>query len=137
MGSSAFDMLFNKSVPHILERIFFCLDHESFRNCLEVSNIWHELLTSEIYQKKIKAQYQKEITEDGWKLTATAGNVEQVNRFLIGVLDVNVVVGKYPTTPLFEAAIHSHKDVVQILLNRGADPNKKVKFGHTALHGAA
>ena len=76
MGSSAFDMLFNKSVPHILERIFFCLDHESFRNCLEVSNIWHELLTSEIYQKKIKAQYQKEITEDGWKLTATAGNVE-------------------------------------------------------------
>ena len=32
-GHSAFDTLFTKSVPHIIEKIFFTLDYNSFKIC--------------------------------------------------------------------------------------------------------
>ena len=52
MVPSAFDKLFTKNVLHILEEIFFDLDYESFKTCLEVSNLWRQLLTSESFIKK-------------------------------------------------------------------------------------
>ena len=42
-------MLFTRSVPHILEKIFFSLDYESFMRCSEVNKTWNDLLTSEPY----------------------------------------------------------------------------------------
>ena len=41
-----------------------------------------------------------------------------------------------PCAPLFKAAQGGHKEVVQILLDRGADPNKTNSWGKTPLHGA-
>ena len=46
MDSCAFDKLFTNSVPHILEKVFFSLDYNSFKSCLEVSRTWNEQLTS-------------------------------------------------------------------------------------------
>ena len=52
----AFDTLFTRSVPHILEKIFLSLDnYESFQRCLEVSKKWNEVLASESFQEKAKA----------------------------------------------------------------------------------
>merc|ERR1712154_732796 len=49
MDSSPLTMLFTRSVPHILEKIFFSLDYESFVRCSEVNRTWNGLLTSEPY----------------------------------------------------------------------------------------
>ena len=51
-GHCAFDLLLSKSVPHVLEKIFFSLDYESFKNCQEVCNGWKKSLTSERFQRK-------------------------------------------------------------------------------------
>ena len=42
--------LFTESVPHVLEKIFFSLDYESFKTCKEVSISWNKLLTSESFK---------------------------------------------------------------------------------------
>ena len=39
-------------------------------------------------------------------------------------------------TPLHKAAMYGCKDVVQILVERGADPNKINNVGYTPLHEA-
>ena len=137
MGSCAFDKLFTKSIPHILERIFLSLDYESFKNCLEVSKTWCELLKSESCHTKAKAKFQKEINWDEFKLiyAASTGNVEEVNRLLSSeMIYINVVPRGLMETPLSQAILSGHKNVVQTLLNRGADPNRGGPFGGTPLH---
>ena len=62
-----FDTL-SKCFPHILENIFFSLDYESFKNCLEVSNGWKCVLTSMRYQTVGKSVFKREILKDGAKL---------------------------------------------------------------------
>ena len=48
---TGFDMLHSKSVPHILEKIFFSLDSKTFNVCREVCRTWKELLASDEYQE--------------------------------------------------------------------------------------
>ena len=43
----AFGVLSNKSVPHIVEKIFFSLDYKSFKSCMKV-NKSHDVL---VYQR--------------------------------------------------------------------------------------
>ena len=43
----------------------------------------------------------------------------------IGLLGVNHKCGGFQTTPLYQAAIEGHEDVVELLLDKGADPNKE------------
>ena len=45
----AFDTLFGRSVPHILEGIFFSLDYKSFKNCMDVNKRWNELLLTGLF----------------------------------------------------------------------------------------
>ena len=49
---SSFHNLETKSVPHILEKIFFSLDIQSFDTCRRVSGAWRDLLDSEAYKKR-------------------------------------------------------------------------------------
>ena len=51
--------LFPRNVPHIIEKIFFYLDYESYKKCHEVNSTWFELLTSDSYQKKAKAVFRE------------------------------------------------------------------------------
>ena len=68
-----FCTLFAKSVPHILEKIFFLLDYESFKKCLEVNIAWKELLTSESYVIRGKSVFLDEILEDEKTLHVASG----------------------------------------------------------------
>ena len=52
-----FDRLFTKKVPHIHEKIFFSLDYESFKNCVEVSKSWNDLLTSDNFLRRGKSVF--------------------------------------------------------------------------------
>ena len=50
--ATGFEVLFKKNVPHVLEKIFFQLDYESFQACSQVCATWSELFSSESYRSK-------------------------------------------------------------------------------------
>ena len=147
----AFDTLFETHVPHILEKIFLYLDYESFKTCFEVNRVWKRFLTSESCQKKAKSVFQEEILEKEKKLRSFSqmGNANEVRRIVSdGWLDINSSSAYghvHITTPLYEAVSCGHKDVVEILLGAGADPNNLARhnnlwpahYGIAPLHIAA
>ena len=105
-----------------------------------MSDTWNELLLSEPYLKIGKSVFREEISEDQEKLkyAARKGNTTEVKRLLLsGMLDANRGYGILLDTPLHEAANEGHRVMVQLLLDRGANPNKAEKCGYTPLHKAA
>ena len=65
-----FDLLFNRNVPHILEKIFLNLeDYDSFKACQDVCIAWRALFSSEAFKKRArelmyrKMGCKKEITD--------------------------------------------------------------------------
>ena len=142
IGPSAFDKLFSKNVPHILENIFFSLNYKSYKVCLEVNSTWKELLTSESFQKNGKSLFSHDISNDEIKLWRLSrhGRTEEVKKLLSsGMLNANIYLtnGNDKSAPLFEAAERGHKEVVELLLKAGADPDKYSSQGSTPLNLAA
>ena len=64
--------LFSSSFPHVLEKIVFSLDYKSYKNCLEVSDEWKGVLTSENYKTNGRSIFKEEIVEDEKKLCIAA-----------------------------------------------------------------
>ena len=134
MNTCEFDRLFSKNVPHILEDIFFSLDYDSFKNCLEVSKSWNNLLTSEPFLRRGKSVFCEDIQKE-LLLAASKGNMDTIIRVLSTfMVDVNFMT---PSSPLMEAALIGRKDVVELLLDRGAEPNMANQWGSTPLLYAA
>ena len=135
------DTLFYKNVPHIIEKIFFSMDKESFLACCNVSKTWKKTLTSEAFQKQRKFMFHEEILmlEKELLEASQKGETENVRRIMsIGLVDVNNMRRNIPHwTILGMAATCGHKDVVELLLDKGADPNMKNPNGLTPLHRAA
>ena len=122
----AFDTLFRINVPHILEKIFFSLDYKSFKKCKEVNKTWRGLLSTASYQKESEKIIIEE-KKNGMKLGIAAhdGKTEEVRSLISSHnVDVNFEYGKYYSTPLVEAAAKGHNEIVQILLDSGADIDK-------------
>ena len=137
--SCAFDKLFSRNLPYILEKIFFYLDYESFKTCSDVNTTWKNLLTSELYVKKARSEFKREIKGDKEKLVnaSESGRVEDVRNLLsLGIVDVNCS-GSFDRTPLGQAAINGRDGVIKLLLSKGADPNITDEHGNNPLHGAA
>ena len=140
MASCSFDMLFTKSVPHILENIFFSLDFASYKSCLEVNTMWNCLLMSDSYQSTAKSLFHNDIRRDEKKLwdATREGNAEGVREIVSQkMVNVNTLLGCRHSTPLCEAAGSGHKEVVLLLLDSGAEPDKGDLFDVTALLRAA
>ena len=88
-------MLTAKSVPHILERIFISLDYESFKNCMEVSNTWRNILTSEWFQSRGKSVFSEEIQKEEMELIQSSrdGKLKKVESILNSfMVDIDCVV---------------------------------------------
>ena len=125
-------MLFSKSVPHILEKIFFSVDCKSFDACREVCSTWKELLASDKYQKKYdEIQVEKADLEKKLLDASANGSAEDVSQLLTYGVDPNCQQSSgdnmacKTAAPLHLAILNDHIDVVKILLDEGADPNKK------------
>ena len=137
----AFEKLFTKNVPHILEHIFFSLDYTSYKTCLNVNTIWHKLLTSKRYLKRGRFMYKLDLSEEHDELLKASkeGRREEVKRILSNqIVDVNYrkygfvgYIGLRKTedgyswlTPLKEAVTACNINVTVVLLCAGADPNE-------------
>ena len=133
MAPCDFETLFTKHVPHLLEKIFFYLDYQSYKACLEVSNVWKELLTSKSYIKKGQYVFHREILKDEILLYSASGNGyhNEVKKLLTTRM-VNLSRQSF----MGPAANKGHKEVVQLLLENGADPNIGNIYGYTSLHRA-
>ena len=139
MVECGFGKLFTKSVPHILEKIFLSLDYASFKTCMKVNTMWQELLTSESFTRLGKLTFSEDIERELWH-ALHGGNVHEVRKVLsCGMVDVNCT-NKENRTPLLTAVEMGFKDVVQLLLEEGADSriaNKGTFDYWSPLHVAA
>ena len=138
-----FVALYSAKFPHILEHIFFSLDYESYMNCMEVSNEWKGVLNSERYITKRKSIFKVEIERDEQMLCNAVqyewGTTDVVRMLLAsGMVDVNCRDPAVAMTPLHLAAKNIYgKELCQILIEHGADPNVADGDGQTPLHIAA
>ena len=135
-------VLFPKQFPHIIERILFSLDYTTYTKCREVCSTWNKLLTSETYQRKEKCVFRVEILklQDDLVNASRSGKAEEVIRLLcIKVLDIESCGNspKYGLSPLHAAALRGHGNVANILIEKGANPNKADQWGMTPLVMAA
>ena len=130
-----FDTLFNKSVPHILEKIFFALDYDSFLTCRRVCRTWKDLMSSESYHRmSAKLLEKKKENEKRLRQFSEYGNNKEVQKLLSDGVNPNCQSAEFmKETPLHKAVSRGHTDVVKLLLDAGADPNKAINFGHTPL----
>ena len=64
------------------------------------------------------------------------GDIEAVKQHLASGADVNAKDGLYGTTPLHHAAYEDHKEVAELLIDKGSDVNAGDKRGRTPLDWA-
>ena len=132
----AFNKLFARNVPHILEKIFLSFDNEddvvnydSFKSCLMVCKKWNKFLMSDSFLKKAKSTF------DEWLLVAAfvgrAGDVKHL--IYMGGDPDKASKDEYGWTALQFAASRGDKGVVKVLLDKGAKPNRADKRGRTPL----
>ena len=133
-----FDTLFQKSVPHILEKIFFSLDYDAFVTCRKVCKTWNSLHVSKPYQKRSKTLLEeKKRNEEMLCQFSKDGNEGEVRNLLsFGVNPNCQKADGDKETPLYYAVRRDHKEVVKLLLGAGANLNKSSHFGITPLYGA-
>ena len=137
MFNCEFDRLFKKSVPHILEKIFFSLDYNSFK-----SKEWNDLLSSHIYQRQAERLLaEKEENEQKLLQYSMYGDVAAVRHLLTIGTNPNQIIkwesdSYWAATPLRTAAMKDHTDVMNLLLEAGADPNYTNRKGKGALLSA-
>ena len=132
----AFNRLFARNVPHILEKIFLSFDneesvvnHDSFKSCLTVCKKWNKFLMSDSFRKRAASTF------DEWLLVAAfwgrAGDVKHL--IYIGGDPDKASEDEFGWTALHFAASNGHKDVVKVLLDEGATPKGADKEGRTPL----
>ena len=85
-------------------------------------------------QKKIPEAPQTKVwTDTDLILAAASGNFSKLKQIVASGIDVNNARNEHNATPLFMAAHEKYTEIVKYLLEKGADPNIKIKLGATPL----
>ena len=145
LHNCGFEKLLSRNLPHVLQKIFLYLDYESLKACHKVNKAWNSLITSESFQKKARSIFKVGIEQDVERLiNACWSNKTHEVACILSIELVSVdCEGQDGATLLCVAVCHSSNDVVNLLIQRGADPNKPInkkwmgKRGVTPLISAA
>ena len=103
VGTCCFNELQNTNAPHLIEKIFFLLEYDSFKTCMEVNGLWSKLLKSKSYQKRARSVFKRGIFKDHEELQRATyqGNTDEVRKLLSsGMLDVDSAVPLCTDVPL-------------------------------------
>ena len=99
---------------------------------MEVSNAWNNLLTSENFRQKGKLIFGEEIQKELFQ-AITYGNLKKVESVLSNfMVDINRA-DQYGNTPLHKSVLFGRRDMAQLFLDRGADPNSENNILNTPL----
>lgn len=118
-----FERFLRKNVPHIVEKIFLALDYDTFKNCHKVCKSLDTLLHFQSIEKKARSLYSAESKKDDeGKLLAFSK--EGKSREVLCLLSLGVDPNCFNYyTPLINATMGGHTEVVYNLLKRGANSN--------------
>ena len=108
--------------------ILLSLDYETFRNIWGVCKEWDELLATESFRKKAKALFYYNTQEENEAILHLASGFRsgcpQIVKILVSRgINPNIQHPQDKMTPLCLAASSGSKDVVEVLLDAGADTN--------------
>jgi len=127
-----FETLFNKNVPHILEKIFYSLDYNSFMESKKVCKAWNILLSSKSYDEMAIKMLKEKRDHDELCQASYIGTLDDVRRILRNGVNPNCTgtARSYghpldKITPIQYALFGNKVDIVKLLIRGGADPNKK------------
>ena len=139
-GPYSLDTLFNYNLPHLLERIFFSLDYDSYKTCLEVSTTWKKLLISKSFLKRGKIVFHVQILRDELRLLKLTcvlkeEHIPQLKR-IISTCMVDVS-GSAGGAALSNVAAAGNLNALKLLIDHGAALNNSSAHGYTPLHLAA
>ena len=139
------EKIFRKNVPHILEKIFFSLHYGSYVECRKVCKEWNELFSYNRYQREAEKLAEKMKNQETFCKLVRDGNIrniEEVSHLLSNGVEIDCGGHHddgltHAFTPLLLSVTDGHINMVQLLLNGGADPNRANRHGRTPLQVAA
>ena len=100
----------------------------------EWQSVWQ---TSNCFDLTVSSIEIHRILVDRFHIAASDGGVSLVESLLQAGVPVDCVDHQLDLTALFPAALLNKTDVIRLLLQKGADVNKRDRYGNTPVHWAA
>ena len=134
-----FEPLFDKNVPHVLEKIFHSLDYNSFMESKKVCKTWNVLLSSKSYDEMAKKLLEEKKNENKLCQAAYKGTLDEVRHLLRNGVNPNCFgTSRHHTDPfenitpiqhaLLGGGYSGRVEIIKLLIREGADPNKCSKM---------
>jgi hypothetical protein len=84
----------------------------------------------------MKAGSEAKLFGNDIRIAARTGNMEAIRKYLAMDMDINAPDSEFGVTLLTWAALFGQTEIIELLIQKGADVNAKNRNGTTPLHGA-
>ena len=135
------EIINNPGLQHIIELIFFNLDHKDLMNCQLVNKSTKQILENPMFWLKkwsFNLGLSKENQTDWIKAVQMTKNTNLETK-VIRCIQQNIIIGHFVDgdTPIHHAAREGHLDVIKFLAPLIENPNAPNIYGDTPIHEAA
>ena len=135
------EIINNPGLQHIIELIFFNLDHKDLMNCQLVNKSTKQILENPMFWLKkwsFNLGLSKENQTDWIKAVQMTKNTNLETK-VIRYIQQNIIIGHFVDgdTPIHHAAREGHLDVIKFLAPLIENLNPQDVYGDTPIHEAA